>query len=102
MLTVEKWDISKYGDLNEQNLLNMFMKQGYEAGRRELDAGAVFPDHTHDTHKMLCILSGQMKFGMHGEEAVIGNGDAVVVPRNTVHWAVIGESSPAIIYEAMY
>ena len=56
--------------------------------------------HTHDDHDLYAFMvSGEAKLKMSGKEFIMKKGDAVMIPKGTVHWAqnISLEGSEALI-----
>ena len=56
--------------------------------------------HTHDDHDLYAFMvSGEVKLKMSGKEFIMKRGDAVMIPKGTVHWAqnLSPEGSEALI-----
>eukprot|EP01025_Chloroclados_australasicus_P021306 TRINITY_DN2237_c0_g2_i1.p2 TRINITY_DN2237_c0_g2~~TRINITY_DN2237_c0_g2_i1.p2 ORF type:complete len:140 (-),score=9.55 TRINITY_DN2237_c0_g2_i1:439-858(-) len=93
-LKIEKWDESKYGKLNRENMRSKMRQEGYSVTFYSFQPGTVFPDHTHGMDKKDSILSGQFLFRMNGQEVILRAGDMIEVPKGVVHYAeVVGTDS---------
>lgn len=99
-LKVEKWNEDKDGKLSESNLENKLRRQGYKFIRYDFPPGMCFPDHTHGTPKKDAILKGSMKFCMYGQTVVLGPGDMIQVPGNTIHNAIVLGREFLVFYDA--
>ena len=62
--------------------------------------GTYFPEHSHSVDKKDTVISGQFRMTAMGKEFILGPGDMLLVPANTVHTAeVIGEN-PVVSLDA--
>ncbi len=54
--------------------------------RFTLDPGAEVPEHTNEVEHEQYVLSGEYVVGIEGEEHVVSEGDALLIPAGAVHW----------------
>jgi quercetin dioxygenase-like cupin family protein len=54
--------------------------------RFTLDPGAEVPKHTNEVEHEQYVLSGEYVVGIEGEEHVVSEGDALLIPAGAVHW----------------
>ena len=93
-MNVERWDPSRDGELTEAALRVRLEALGYSVSKYVYPPGTFFPDHTHSIDKIDAVLSGTFRITTPEGEVILGPGDAVRVPRGTVHSAeVIGDET---------
>ncbi len=51
----------------------------------ELEPGASFPEHRHESEQITLVLSGHLVFDMAGEEVVVGPREAIAIPSGMPH-----------------
>ena len=69
-------------------------RQGYRVRRYVYPPGTRFTAHSHAVDKIDAVLSGRFRLVLEGVSVVLEAGDAIEVPRGTVHAAeVIGDSA---------
>jgi quercetin dioxygenase-like cupin family protein len=100
-MKVERWNAERDGVLSEAALRRKLEKLGYSASRYTYPPGTLFPPHTHAEEKMDAVLSGRFRIRMGGEEAVLGAGDAVLVPRGAEHSAEVVGAEAVISLDAV-
>ncbi len=82
------------GALSESALRRKLEQRGYRVSRYVYPPGTRFPAHNHAVDKIDAVLSGRFRLVLGGEAVVLQAGDAIEVPRGTVHAAeVIGDSA---------
>ena len=96
-LKIESWDESKDGPLSTQAMIKKMKAQGYNCIEYEFSPGTTFPDHTHGISKKDGIVSGKFRFTMYGQSVVLGPGQTIEVPKETVHSAAV-EGSKNVIF----
>jgi quercetin dioxygenase-like cupin family protein len=52
--------------------------------------------HSHPHEQIVYVLSGELRFVVGDEEAIVSPGSMLVIPPDTVHWAQTIGSEPAI------
>jgi len=93
-MKVEHWDAGRDGALSEETLSAKLEHQGYTVSRYIYPPGTCFPDHAHNVDKIDAVLAGTFRITTVDGVADLGPGDAIHVPRGTVHSAeVIGNQS---------
>ena len=85
MIEVVRWNKPKKPTPEE--LQNLLKREGLAAGLFTDPAGVKYGRHKHDFDDFVVIVSGKMKLGIDGAEWVMGPGDRIDLPANTVHWA---------------
>lgn len=95
-LHVQRWDAARDGRMSEAALRSRLEASGYEVSRYTYPPGTVFPDHTHEIDKVDAVVSGTFRIGMGGQTVLLGPGDAVDVPRGTVHNAAVVGKEPVV------
>ena len=94
MVDVERWDEGRDGPVSESVLRARLERRGYAVSRYIYAPGTTFQEHTHGVDKIDAVVAGTFRVILEGKEAVLGPGDAVVVPRCAVHSAgVVGDES---------
>lgn len=89
---VYHWDPETDGALTAVRLSDKLCSMGYECTRYTYSSGTCFPEHTHPVDKIDAVLDGRFLIRIYGIDVVLGAGDWVVIPRNTIHSAeVIGD-----------
>ncbi len=51
--------------------------------------------HSHSHEQIVYVLEGELKFVVGKEEAIVGPGSMLVIPPDTLHWAVTIGTEPA-------
>jgi len=51
----------------------------------ELDSGAYFPEHSHQSEQITFVLSGHLVFEIGGEEVVVGPREAIAISGDIPH-----------------
>jgi quercetin dioxygenase-like cupin family protein len=93
-MNVEHWDEQHDGPLTEDAMRDRLEQRGYRVSRYVYPPGTRFPEHTHAIDKIDAVLSGRFRMTVEGQEVILEAGDAIDVPRGTVHSAeVVGEES---------
>ncbi len=86
-MKVERWNPDE-GHPTESVLRQKLKARGYEVWRYVYSPGTVFPEHQHDVDKIDAVVSGRFRITLGGESVILEAGDAVIVPRGTVHRAM--------------
>ena len=98
-MEVEHWN-ENWGVLNEQNMKKKLENDGFLVVVYTYLPGTYFPEHTHSIDKIDTVISGQFRMTAMGKKFILGPGDMLLVPANTVHTAeVIGEN-PVVSLDA--
>ena len=93
-MPVERWDPAKDGPFSEQALRKKLETKGYHVSRYVYPPGTYFPDHTHEIDKIDAVVSGQFRMSTPAGSVILKAGDALPVPKGTVHSAeVVGNRS---------
>lgn len=100
-MQVEHWDESRDGVLSEENMRAKLEVRGFRASRYVYPPGTFFPEHEHAVDKIDGVLAGRFRMTMGGQEAVLGPGDCLAVPRGAVHSAETVGSEPVISLDAV-
>jgi quercetin dioxygenase-like cupin family protein len=101
VLQVEHWNTDSDGKLSEPALRKKLAGRGYSVTRYVYPPGTYFPPHTHDEDKIDAVLSGRFRLRMQGESALLEAGDALAVPRGTVHSAEVVGDQPVVSLDAV-
>ncbi len=88
---VERW--KKLSKPSFEEIVEMMKGEGLEPATFEVPKKVHFGEHTHDHHEIRIVVSGRMKFGVHGTEITLFPGDRIEVPAGTEHWAEALENS---------
>lgn len=99
-LKIEKWNKEKDGELTESNMESKLRRQGYTSTRYDFPPGVDFPDHKHGVSKKNTILKGKMKFSMYGQTVILGPGDMIQVPKDTMHNAGVMGNDFLVLYDS--
>lgn len=99
-MKVEHWDTGRDGPLSEAALRRKLEARGYRVSRYVYEPGTVFPEHTHPVDKLDAVVSGRFRMRLEGEEAVLGAGDCLAVPRDSVHRAEVVGGEPVVSLDA--
>ena len=101
-MEIERWDRS-WGELTERNLRRRLESEGYNVSRYDYPPGTRFPDHTHGFDKKDAVLRGRFLIRAVGREFLLGPGDQIAVPADTVHSAeVIGDETVVSLDASKY
>eukprot|EP00058_Branchiostoma_floridae_P005232 XP_002590720.1 hypothetical protein BRAFLDRAFT_89526 [Branchiostoma floridae] len=93
-VNVHHWNSSADGQLAEAAMRKKIEAQGFRVTKYVYPPGTYFPDHTHTVDKIDGVVSGRFRMTMYGQEAVLGPGDWLEVPRGAVHSAeVVGQEA---------
>lgn len=98
-MKVEHW-IEEWGELNEASLRLRLESEGYSVIRYDYPSGTYFSNHTHAFDKKDAVLSGRFLIRAEGHEFILGPGDALHVPANTVHSAEVLGSETVVSLDA--
>ena len=63
--------------------------------------GTTFPSHTHQVDKIDAVLSGRFAITIGSIDVVLEAGDAIEVPRGTVHAAEVIGDEPVVSLDAI-
>ncbi|MEW6731240.1 MAG: cupin domain-containing protein [Acidobacteriota bacterium] len=92
-MKIEKWNPA-WGELNETNMRQRLMAEGYTVARYIYPPGTYFSPHTHGVDKKDTVLRGCFKLIANDQEFLLEAGDMLEIPAGTVHSAeVIGNES---------
>jgi len=97
---VERWDEARDGPLSEAALRRRLEARGYRVSRYVYPPGTVFPEHRHDVDKIDGVLAGRFRLTLPEGSVVLETGDAVAVPRDTVHSAEVVGEEPVVSLDA--
>jgi quercetin dioxygenase-like cupin family protein len=100
-MKVDRWDHDKNGSPTEEALRRKLEAEGYEVDRWVYPPGCRFPAHTHDVDKKDAVVSGRFRLTMQGEMVVLEAGDALEIPRGTVHAAEVVGNEPVVSFDAI-
>lgn len=64
--------------------------EGFEVFRWRDDAAADYQPHAHDHDESLWLVRGEITFGIGAERYALEPGDRLMLPRGTVHSALVG------------
>ena len=95
-MEIERWNASADGPLSEAALRRKLERRGYDVSRYVYPPGTSFPDHSHDIDKMDAVVSGRFRMIVEGREVILEAGDALAVPRGTVHSADVVGDEPVV------
>jgi quercetin dioxygenase-like cupin family protein len=74
----------------------VFSGDGATLAFTTLEPGHAPHPHSHPHEQIVYVLSGQLRFVVGDEEAVVGTGDLLVVPPGVEHWAETIGDEPAL------
>lgn len=97
---VERLAEPEDGEASEAILRERLEERGYRVGRHVYPPGTSFPEHTHEVDKIDAVVSGTFRMTVEGEEVVLRAGEAVAVPRGTVHTAEVIGDEPVVSLDA--
>jgi quercetin dioxygenase-like cupin family protein len=100
-MNLMRWNPEKDGSLSESALRRKLERLGYAVTRYVYPPGTYFPDHTHSVDKMDAVISGRFRLIVEGEEAILGAGDILEVPRGVVHSAEVVGDEPVVSLDAV-
>jgi len=100
-MDVTYWDAQRDGPLTEGALRARLELDGYDVFRFVYEPGTVFPAHTHDVDKIDAVVSGRFRMTLPDGDVVLEAGDALTVPRGTVHAAEVVGNEPVVSLDAV-
>ena len=75
----------------EATLHERLARDGFDDVFRWHDAaGSAYAPHSHDHDESLWCVAGLITFGIAGREYPLGPGDRLMLPKGTVHTALVG------------
>jgi quercetin dioxygenase-like cupin family protein len=95
-MQIEHWHADQDGPLSEAALRRKLERRGYRVTRYVYSPGMFFPAHEHAVDKIDAVLSGGFRITMQGQEAVLGAGDLIVVPKHVEHTAEVVGDEPVV------
>jgi quercetin dioxygenase-like cupin family protein len=98
-MEIEHWK-PEWGTLSEAAMRGRLEAEGYSVIRYDYPPGTRFSEHTHTFDKKDAVLSGLFLICAEGREFVLGPGDAVAVPGETIHSAEVIGSDAVISLDA--
>jgi quercetin dioxygenase-like cupin family protein len=98
-MEVEHWN-ENWGVLNEQNMKKKLENDGFSVVTYTYLPGTYFPEHSHSIDKKDTVISGQFRMTAAGKEFILGPGDMLLVPANTVHTAEVVGKTPVVSLDA--
>lgn len=51
----------------------------------EVEAGASFAEHSHESEQITLVLSGELVFSIAGDDVAVGPLEAIAIPGNVAH-----------------
>jgi quercetin dioxygenase-like cupin family protein len=51
----------------------------------EVEAGAEFPEHEHESEQITLVLSGRLRFRIADDEILVGPGEVIALPGHVRH-----------------
>ena len=100
-MKIEPWNIAREGPLSEAALRRKLEQRGYRVSRYVYQPGTYFPDHSHGVDKIDAVLSGRFRMKIGSDEAILGAGDCLIVPRGVVHSAEVMGNEPVVSLDAV-
>lgn len=100
-MIVRRWNVADDGPVTEAAVRHRLEALGYTVSRYTYGPGTRFPDHTHGVDKIDAVLAGQFRLTIGREEALLGPGDWIEVPRGAVHSATVVGHDPVISLDAV-
>jgi len=94
------WNALQDGRFTEQALREKLEALGYQVSRYTYPPGTYFPDHTHTIDKIDAVVSGRFRISTPKGVAILEEGDALTVPRGTLHSAEVIGTEPVISLDA--
>ncbi len=77
--------------------------EGYtELFDRQIEAGEIGPEHTHEFDALLLVLSGEMMIACNGKPETFRAGDLCSVPAGTPHAEQFGSGTAGVHYLAAW
>ena len=89
-----------WGFLTEQNMKKKLENEGFSVVIYTYLPGTYFPEHSHSIDKKDTVISGQFRMTAMGQEFILGPGDMLLVPANTVHTAEVIGKNPVVSLDA--
>ena len=99
-MAVHRWNTAA-GPVTEAALRARLESLGYRIARYVYEPGTVFPDHQHGVDKIDAVVSGRFRLVVRGHMAVLGPGDWVEIPRETIHNAAVVGDDPVVSLDAV-
>lgn len=96
---MEKWDPG-WGELSEAAMRQRLEQEGYSIHRYVYPPGTVFADHTDGVDKKDSVLTGRLKIGAEGREFILGPGDMIEIPAETLHDAAVVGTEAVVSLDA--
>ena len=100
-MKLHRWNSERDGAPTETALWSGLEGRGYSVNRYVYQPGTHFPPHTHDVDKIDAVVSGRFRLEMDGKAVVLEAGDALEVPRGTVHSAEVMGDEPVVSLDAV-
>lgn len=86
------WNTIPWTPVREGVERKSFAGDGATLALHRLAPGHEPKPHQHPNEQIVYILEGQIRFHIDGESIVLGAGQLLVVPANTMHWGeVVGD-----------
>ena len=98
-MEVEHWN-KNWGVLTEQSMKKKLENEGFSVVIYSYLPGTSFPEHSHSIDKKDTVISGQFRMTAMGQEFILGPGDMLLVPANTVHTAEVIGKNPVVSLDA--
>jgi quercetin dioxygenase-like cupin family protein len=84
------------GTFTEEALRARLAAEGWRVVTYVYRPGTVFPPHSHPIDKIDAVLAGTFRLTGPGGSVTLTAGDAVLVPRHTVHSAEVVGREPVV------
>jgi quercetin dioxygenase-like cupin family protein len=99
-MNLEHWDEQRDGRPTEEGMRARLEGRGYQVSRYIYRPGTCFPEHTHAINKIDAVVSGRFRMTVDGQEVILEAGDAIELPRGTVHSAEVVGDEPVVSLDA--
>jgi len=100
-MQVEHWNEKTDGPFSESIFLKKLQARGYNVTRYVYPPGTYFPDHTHEVDKIDGVVSGRFRMTTKKGTVILEAGDALYVPRGTIHSAEALGDEPVVSLDAI-
>lgn len=91
-LKLTKWDRDYHP--TEAELVQSLESEGYAVYVADDEPCRYYEHHTHPNDEIFVVVSGETVIGVGVTQIVMGPGDRLDIPANTLHWAANGREGP--------
>lgn len=91
-LKLTKW--SGNHEPTESELVQALENEGYAVYVADDEPSRYYEHHTHPNDEVFVVVAGETIVGVGYDQIVMGPGDRLDIPANTLHWAANGRKGP--------